>query len=203
MPKAAERAAALAHVRRPEMELPKCPSGRSRARPGPHTHIHEHPETDKMRSDPSRKTSEQKTEETAAPPNRRNILGFGLVVAGALGASGYFLWPALRQNMREVPDGALSVTISMSGFAPNTLVARAGQRIDLQLVNPDNALHTDGGGWHQFAIDELELDVLVAPLSEERVSFTVDTPGIYDFYCGVCCGGQANPYMHGRLTVEA
>jgi len=136
-------------------------------------------------------------------PSRRSFLSFGLIGGGTLAAAGYFLWPAVRQNMREVPAGALSVTISMSGFAPNTLVARAGQRIDLQLVNPDNALHTDGGGWHQFAIDELELDVLVAPLSEERVSFTVDTPGTYDFYCGICCGGQANPYMHGSLTVEA
>lgn len=156
-----------------------------------------------MKSDPEKTPPQKGPQDAGTPPNRRNVLGFGLIAAGAVGGAGYFLWPALRQNMRAAPAGALSVTISMSGFAPNTLVARAGQRIDLQLVNPDNALHTDGGGWHQFAIDELGLDFNIAPLSESLVSFTVDTPGTYDFYCGICCGGVANPYMHGQLVIEA
>jgi len=156
-----------------------------------------------MRSVPSRKTAEKTSKETAAPPNRRNILGFGLVAAGALGASGYFLWPVLRQATLVTPAEATAVSISMSGFSPNVLRARAGVPIELQLINRDNALHSDGGGWHQFAIDELEIDYLVGPLTESRVSFTIEQPGTYDFYCGVCCGGIQNPYMHGRLEVEA
>lgn len=136
-------------------------------------------------------------------PSRRNVLGFGLVAAGALGASGYFLWPAVRQATLATPADALAVRISMSGFAPNLLRARAGVPVELQLINPDNALHSDGGGWHQFAIDELGVDFKIGPLSEERVGFLVEKPGTYDFYCGICCGGKANPYMHGQLVVEA
>jgi len=138
-----------------------------------------------------------------ARPNRRSVLGFGVVAVGALGASGYFLWPALRQATLATPAEATPVSISMGGFAPNVLRARAGVPIELQLINRDNSLHTDGGGWHQFAIDELEVDFMVGPLSESRVSFSVERPGTYDFYCGVCCGGAANPYMHGQLIVEA
>ena len=90
----------------------------------------------------------------------------------------------------------------MSGFSPSVISARVGQKISLQLINKDNSLHTDGGGWHQFAIDDLDIDFKVAPLEVSEVSFTVDTPGTYDFYCGICCGGKANPYMHGQLVVE-
>jgi len=136
-------------------------------------------------------------------PSRRSVLAFGLIGAGALGASGYFLWPVVRQATLVTPADATPVSISMGGFAPNVLRARAGVPIDLQLINRDNSLHSDGGGWHQLAIDELGLDFMVGPLSESRVSFTVDRPGTYDFYCGVCCGGKANPYMHGQLVVEA
>ena len=134
-------------------------------------------------------------------PRRRDILSFGLIAAGATGAGGYFLWPSLRQSFLT-PTEAASVTVSMSGFSPNVIKARVGQTIDLQLINKDNSLHTDGGGWHQFAIDQLGLDFKVAPLSELPVSFVVQEPGEYDFYCGICCGGKANPYMHGQLVVE-
>lgn len=136
-------------------------------------------------------------------PTRRGVLGFGLISAATLGTAGYLLWPVLRPGTGGAPAGAVPLNISMSGFAPNVLTVRAGAPVELQLINRDNSLHSDGGGWHQFAIDELGLDWKVAPLSEERVSFTVDRPGTYDFYCGVCCGGKENPYMHGQLVVEA
>jgi plastocyanin len=156
-----------------------------------------------MNNDP-RKSNPEPAPKVAQPtPSRRNVLSFGLITAGAIGGAGYFLWPVLRQSTLSTPEATTSVAISMSGFSPNLLTARVGQRIDLQLINRDNSLHSDGGGWHQFAIDDLGLDFMVAPLSESEVSFTVDSPGTYDFYCGVCCGGRANPYMHGQLVVEA
>lgn len=154
-------------------------------------------------------TKPNKTANANAPvrtkklPTRRGVLGFGLISAATLGAAGYLLWPVLRPGISGAPAGTVPVNISMSGFAPNVLTARVGEPIRLQLINRDNALHSDGGGWHQFAIDELGLDWKVAPLSEALASFTVDVPGKYDFYCGICCGGKANPYMHGQLVVEA
>jgi heme/copper-type cytochrome/quinol oxidase subunit 2 len=136
-------------------------------------------------------------------PSRRDVISFGVIAAGAAAASGYFLWPVVRQSTLFVtPTEATPVAISMSSFTPNRLTVRAGQPVRLQLINKDNSLHSDGGGWHQFAIEELDVDFRIAPLDISEVSFTVDKPGTYDFYCGVCCGGKANPYMHGRLVVE-
>ncbi|MFV2034584.1 MAG: cupredoxin domain-containing protein [Halocynthiibacter sp.] len=136
-------------------------------------------------------------------PSRRNVLSFGLIAAGAIGGAGYFLWPVLRQSTVVTPASTVAITISMSGFSPKVVTGSVGQEIRVQLINKDNSLHSDGGGWHQFAVDELGLDYKVAPLSESLISFTVDKPGTYDFYCGICCGGKANPYMHGQLVVEA
>ena len=136
-------------------------------------------------------------------PSRRDVLTFGLIAAGALGGAGYLLWPSLRQSSLFGSAGADPVAISMSGFSPNRITARAGQPIALRLINKDNSMHSDGGGWHQFAIDELGIDYKVPPLETRTVGFTVEAPGSYDFYCGVCCGGKANPYMHGTLVVEA
>jgi cytochrome c oxidase subunit II len=137
-----------------------------------------------------------------ARPSRRKVLTFSLIAVGSFAAAGYFLWPAIRQFGQTAGSEERLVAVSMSGFAPNTISVRAGQLVSLQLVNKDNALHSDGGGWHQFAIDELGLDFKVPPLTVSKVSFTVDQAGVYDFYCGICCGGKANPYMHGELVVE-
>tara|TARA_R110002124_G_scaffold174947_1_gene342742 strand:- start:294 stop:764 length:471 start_codon:yes stop_codon:yes gene_type:complete len=156
-----------------------------------------------MNTEPNKGASTRGSDVTPDRPSRRNVLGFGLIATGVVGASGYFLWPVLRQSALSTPKETVPVVISMSGFSPNTLTAKVGQKIDLQLVNKDNSLHSDGGGWHQFAIEDLGVDFKVAPLSESEVSFTVDKPGTYDFYCGICCGGKANPYMHGKLVVEA
>jgi len=156
-----------------------------------------------MNGKPTNTSNDRMSEDTPAKPTRRNILGFGLIAAGATGAAGYFLWPVIRQTTLSSAAETSRVAISMSGFSPSVISARVGQKINLQLVNKDNSLHTDGGGWHQFAIDDLDIDFKVPPLQVSEVGFTVDTPGIYDFYCGICCGGKANPYMHGQLVVEA
>jgi len=152
---------------------------------------------------PSTKKRSNRGHDAAAGPSRRRVLTFSLIAGGTITAAGYFLWPAIRQFAQTAEPEERMVAVSMSGFAPNKISVRVGQEISLQLVNKDNALHTDGGGWHQFAIDELGLDFKVPPLAIMQVSFTVDRPGTYDFYCGICCGGKANPYMHGDLVVEA
>lgn len=137
-------------------------------------------------------------------PTRRDMISFGVIATGAIAASGYFLWPVVRQSgLFSAATAATPVAISMSGFAPSQLRAKAGEPIMLRLINKDNSNHSDGGGWHQFAIDGIDVDFKVAPLDVVDVSFTIAAPGTYDFYCGVCCGGKANPYMHGQLVVEA
>ena len=53
--------------------------------------------------------------------------------------------------------GALQVHASMEGFDPNQLTVKVGQTVKIQLASMDTSMHSDGGGWHQFAIDELHV----------------------------------------------
>ena len=95
-----------------------------------------------------------------------------------------------------------TIVISMAGFAPSRLTARAGRPITLTIVNPDSQFHADGGGWHQFAIDTIGIDVRVAPRSQQTITLGPLAAGRYEFYCDVCCGGRANPSMLGVLEVQ-
>jgi cytochrome c oxidase subunit 2 len=100
--------------------------------------------------------------------------------------------------------GALQVHASMDGFDPNQLTVKAGQEVKIQLASMDTSMHSDGGGWHEFAIDELKVDFKVGPESSQVFTFTApSTAGTYQFYCNICCGGKENPSMQGKLTVTA
>lgn len=89
----------------------------------------------------------------------------------------------------------------MAGFEPARLVGRAGRDLTLTFVNPDSRFHTDGGGWHQFRIDSLGVDVKIPPSSRQAVTLRTLPAGTYEFYCDVCCGGKENPAMRGVLEV--
>src|ERR1035437_1646558 len=100
--------------------------------------------------------------------------------------------------------GAMQVRASMEGFDPNRLTVTAGQRVDIQFARMETGMHSDGGGWEEFAIDSLGIDWKVGPESSQVFSFTApSTPGEYEYYCDICCGGKANPSMQGKLTVTA
>jgi cytochrome c oxidase subunit 2 len=99
---------------------------------------------------------------------------------------------------------AIGVRASMGGFDPGALSVKPGELVRIELTSLDTSFHSDGGGWHQFAIDELGVDWKVGPESSEVFELTAPaTPGIYTWYCGICCGGKENPSMQGTLTVEA
>jgi heme/copper-type cytochrome/quinol oxidase subunit 2 len=95
------------------------------------------------------------------------------------------------------------IQTTMEGFIPGVIRAKAGQPIKILLVNRDSQYHTDGGGWHQFAIDELGVNAKVGPESTQLVTFTPVRAGTYEFYCDVCCGGKESPSMRGKLEVSA
>ncbi|MBI2166008.1 MAG: cupredoxin domain-containing protein [Chloroflexi bacterium] len=133
---------------------------------------------------------------------RIRLLAFGTIALVVLGLAAYFLWPAMRPTGGGSP-GAVTVQLSMGGFDPNHIEGRAGEPLTLRLVNKDTPLHTDGGGWHQLAFENLRIDVNVPPETTQEFTFTPATKGSYRFYCSVCCGGKENPYMWGTLEVKA
>ena len=123
-----------------------------------------------------------------------------LVVGG--GAIGLVI--SRLQGPAATDTAAIQVHASMGGFDPPALTVKAGQPMKIELTSMDSSMHSDGGGWHEFAIDALGIDWKVGPESSKVFDFTAPaTAGTYSFYCNICCGGKENPSMQGKLTVTA
>lgn len=128
---------------------------------------------------------------------------FAVIVIGVLGLSGYYLKSAFfRPPPEPMAGNVIDVQASMSGFDKTEIRVKVGEPVTLRLTSLDNEHHTDGGGKHQWAVDELGVDVVAQPLSSNYVTFTPDKAGTYTFYCDICCGGRANPTMNGQIIVE-
>ena len=128
------------------------------------------------------------------------LAGFIIITLGLAGLTIWLINPSFQQSGASVaPDRTIQVT--MAGFTPANLAIEAGKAVSVELINPDSAGHTDGGGVHQFAAPALGVDVKVQPRSKLTFTIPAAAPGVYNFYCDVCCGGKENPSMQGTISV--
>jgi heme/copper-type cytochrome/quinol oxidase subunit 2 len=135
---------------------------------------------------------------------RIRMIGFGVLVVAVLGLSGYYLKQAFfRPPPPPMAGNVIDITGSMDGFDKNEIHVKVGQPVTVRLTSMDNSAHTDGGGKHQFAVDELGVNIVAQPESSNYVTFTPTKTGSFMFYCDICCGGKANPTMNGTFVVES
>ena len=132
---------------------------------------------------------------------------FGAIVVVVLAAIIYLLAPVFETKASGIVQigntKIVNLQAGMDGFDLKEIHVKAGEQVKVNLRSMDNSLHNDGGGQHQFAIDELGVNIVAQPLSLNSGTFTPTRPGTYTFYCDICCGGRANPTMNGKLVVEA
>lgn len=129
---------------------------------------------------------------------------FSVIVLVVLGFAGYLLKPVIfRTPPPPMAGNVIDVVADMAGFNMKEIRLKAGEPVTIRLESLDNSHHTDGGGKHQFAVDELGLNIIAQPLSTNYATFVPQEPGTYTFYCDICCGGRANPTMNGTLIVES
>lgn len=130
-----------------------------------------------------------------------SILFIFIVIA--IFTSAIYLIISKSASLEPVDKDAIKMTITMAGFEPNTIRAKAGQPVTINLINPDNSHHTDGGGIHNFMLTAglSNVNITVLPESQEVFTFTPTQKGEYHWYCDSCCGGRENPSMHGTLIV--
>jgi cytochrome c oxidase subunit 2 len=149
----------------------------------------------------AKETKTERRRRARAARSRNRAIAFGVIAFLVVSLAGIFLWRAFA----PVPTAAADVRIrtTMEGFTPSVIRAKVGKPVTIQLINRDSSFHTDGGGWHQFAIDELGVNAKVGPESTKLVTLTPTRAGTYEFYCDVCCGGKENPSMRGKLEVSA
>jgi hypothetical protein len=133
--------------------------------------------------------------------NAARSIAFVVVAGLSLAAAGYLLFFKPGADASDAPSGATPVTITMAGFSPNLIRGETGEALVVTLVNPDNSHHSDGGGWHNLVLEELGVNVRVAPESVTTFTLPAALPGEYRWYCDICCGGSANPNMWGTLVV--
>ena len=153
-----------------------------------------------------RATTQAQTRRRAAVSSRSRPLRLAAFAGLALvvGAVAIALVVSRLQGPPATDAAAVQVHASMGGFDPRALTVKAGQTVKIELSSMDNSMHSDGGGWHQFAIDALGINWKVGPLSTQVFEFTAPaTAGTYSWYCDICCGGKENPSMQGKLTVTA
>ncbi|MBI2174271.1 MAG: cupredoxin domain-containing protein [Candidatus Omnitrophica bacterium] len=126
------------------------------------------------------------------------------IVSGAAVGAVWLLVPTFWVEGSRSDDATIvDIKGTMGGFSTSVIRAKTGQPLTVRLTSVDNRYHTDGGGKHQFAIDYLKVNIIAPPLGTREATFTPAEPGIYDYYCDICCGGRANPTMVGKLIVEA
>lgn len=151
----------------------------------------------------ARTTREERRRTRERKERIQKILFWG-IVAAVLGLAGLFLKPVIfRPAPPPMAGNVIDVSADMDGFNQKEIQIKVGEPVTIRLRSLDNSYHTDGGGKHQFAVDELGVNIIAQPLSINYATFTPDKPGTYTFYCDICCGGRANPTMNGTLIVES
>jgi len=139
-----------------------------------------------------------------ARQRRLRLTAFTGVVLVVMGLAGYLLASAFARPALEPMAGTVvDVAADMSGFSLNEIRVIVGEPVTVRLTSLDNSHHTDGGGKHQWAVDELGISIIAPPEGSNYATFTPTQTGQFIFYCDICCGGRANPAMQGTLVVEA
>lgn len=78
-------------------------------------------------------------------------------------------------------------------YKPNQLTVKAGEPVKVVLTSVDMM--------HDFVIDGTDIESEIAETDETvEVEFTIDEPGVYEFYCSV--GEHREKGMVGTLIVE-
>jgi cytochrome c oxidase subunit 2 len=126
---------------------------------------------------------------------------FGVIVVAVLAVGG---WLAFGNFLTRpaAAVGSISVQSSMAGFTPAEIHVKAGSTVTLDWWTEDAAMHLQNGV-HTMISPDLGLHEELPAQSRRAVAWTVpNKPGTYDVWCDSCCGGKANPQMHGTIVVE-
>lgn len=136
-------------------------------------------------------------------PSRLRLAALGGIVVAVLGAGLVLGFGDFFGRPDAATAEALPVRMSMAGFEPGVITAKAGEPLSVELWTTDAAPHLEGGV-HTLISDDL--GIYEELRAESRRTVTLDipaVPGDYDIYCDTCCGGKASPSMHAILRVQA
>jgi mono/diheme cytochrome c family protein len=112
-----------------------------------------------------------------------------------------------RQTARSMdglgsPSRVIELREHAWSYEPAEIRVRRGEVVQVRFSATDNGL----GAGHGFAIDGYDQQVFINGAmvgSPQTVTFKIDEPGRYKFYCATQCSTtELHPKMHGTLIVE-
>ncbi len=110
---------------------------------------------------------------------------FFAIVVAVIFAAYTFLAPVFAPKESGITASGnarvVNIQAAMDGFDITEIRARVGETVRVNLRSLDNEHHTDGGGQHQFAIDEFGVNIVTQPLSVASGTFVVSKAGTYTF----------------------
>lgn len=130
--------------------------------------------------------------------SRRRVTPHRVLLVAAL-MLGSTLAGCVDQGAQD-PDDTLTVEGSEWQLEPGNLSVPAGENVTIAFENVGDAAHNwaldlDGDGEPEHKTDTIQPD------QTAEVSFTVDEPGEYAYFCDV--SGHRDAGMEGTLTVQA
>ena len=113
------------------------------------------------------------------------LIGLGVLLLVGCGQA--------ENNKNEVQT--VNIVVDDWGFTPNVIEAKKGE---IKLV-----LENKGKRMHGFGIEEIDLDIRVAPGQTTEKVINIEESGEYDFVCTVLCGTmQQHEGMQGKLIIK-
>jgi cytochrome c oxidase subunit 2 len=133
---------------------------------------------------------------------KRNQVAFTAIAIVVIGLSGFLLFKAFYKPALPMAQNVIDVDADMGGFNLMEIHAKVGVPVTVRLRSLDGPYHSDGGGKHQWAVDDFGVSIIAPPEGVAMATFTPTKTGEFTFYCDICCGGRANPSMNGKFIVD-
>ncbi len=106
---------------------------------------------------------------------------FTVILVTVIVAVVYLLTPVLSPKESGITQTTKAKVINnqaaMDRFDMQEIHVKVGEMIKVNLRSLDNEHHTDGGGKHQFVVDELGVNVVAQPLSVASGTFVASKAG--------------------------
>jgi len=91
--------------------------------------------------------------------------------------AGFLLVGAFSSRTPVAAAGVIDLRADMSGFNKTEIRVKVGEPVTIRLTSLDTSNHTDGGGQHQWAVDEFAASVIAPAKGSKTMTFTPDKPG--------------------------
>lgn len=146
-------------------------------------------------------TKEARKQEYRKRQRTNNII-FAVFTIVVLSVAGLLIFNSFYKAPLKTANNVIDISADMGGFNLKEIRVKVGEPITIRLRSLDKPYHTDGGGKHQWAVDDFNVSIIAPSEGTATATFTPTKAGTYTYYCDICCGGRANPSMVGKLIVE-